>query len=92
LLGLEPPNGEADLGSCRDGKAKRTPSSPVIRTKPEKSELNFPNNKMVQIFCFFCMIIPTAEGYDFSFKVRNFRYYRPFVVNFCFSSYVMPIL
>ena len=39
-----------DLGSCA---AMRAGSTPVIRTKPEKSEPNFPNRKRVRIFCLY---------------------------------------
>ena len=37
-----------DLGSCAERCAG---STPVTRTKPEKSEPNFPNRKRVRIFC-----------------------------------------
>ena len=71
--------------------AKRSERRQVLLSAPNQKNPNkiFPTTKWFRFFCFFCMIIPTAEGYDFSFKVRNFS---PFVVNFCFSSYVMPIL
>ena len=43
-----------DLGSCI---ARCAGSSPVIRTKPEKSEPNFPNRKWVRIFCLYLIYI-----------------------------------
>ena len=43
-----------DLGSCI---ARCAGSSPVIRTKPEKSEPNFPNRKRVRIFCLYLTLL-----------------------------------
>ena len=39
-----------DLGSCA---SQRAGSTPVTRTKPEKSEPNFPDRKRVRIFCLY---------------------------------------